>query len=455
MLLQKRVQAGDLASHLYNTWLVQLVKAGEPLGLELVPQYSNVLFDWCLEGLWHFGGPAVAEKVAVSAAVLAFFWGSFALVSRLSGLSAWASAPVLAMLAYGWIYFQGFFNYYLSCAFGFWAIFFAAGPARVRTLAAPALALSAVGHLLGAAVASGLVAHLLIRNTAGSKWRARLLSVEMLGLALASVVAGVCFEGRWDAWRFLHLSGATPFLLRPEYILPAILVLAAWLAAGAQAWRQRDSAWLRGPAAELVVLAAAALLLLPASIQWPGTRHPLNFIDWRLAAWFALLLQALLCPRLPSRWIAVIASLAAAPYFALFAADARRLNGMEEEFHQAVRRAPPRSRVISLVTGLPEGRNPINHMIDRACIGHCFSYANYEPATAQFRLRARPDSPTNLASSADLKALQAGGYRIRSRDLPLFAVQRRPGVRFGLELRPLAPGEEVRREPVALSSGPF
>ena len=29
------------------------------------------------------------------------------------------------------------------------------------------------------------------------------------------------------------------------------------------------------------------------------------------------------------------------------------------------------------------------HVIDRACIGHCFSYANYEPATAQFRVRVR------------------------------------------------------------------
>jgi len=34
------------------------VKSGEPLGLEIVPQYSNVLFDWWLEGLWRIGGPA-------------------------------------------------------------------------------------------------------------------------------------------------------------------------------------------------------------------------------------------------------------------------------------------------------------------------------------------------------------------------------------------------------------
>ena len=58
VLLQERVQAEDLPSHLYNTWLVLRVKSGEPLGLEIVPQYSNVLFDWWLEGLWRIGGPA-------------------------------------------------------------------------------------------------------------------------------------------------------------------------------------------------------------------------------------------------------------------------------------------------------------------------------------------------------------------------------------------------------------
>ncbi|MCS7042117.1 MAG: hypothetical protein NZR01_04940, partial [Bryobacteraceae bacterium] len=100
-LLQPRIQAGDLSSHLYNTWLVLLVKSGEPLGLEIVPQYSNVLFDWWLEGFWRAGGPALAEKSSVAGAVLLFFWGGFSMISRLVGRTVWAAAPLLAMLAYG------------------------------------------------------------------------------------------------------------------------------------------------------------------------------------------------------------------------------------------------------------------------------------------------------------------------------------------------------------------
>jgi len=30
----------------------------------------------------------------------------------------------------------------------------------------------------------------------------------------------------------------------------------------------------------------------------------------------------------------------------------------------------------------------IAHSVDRACIGHCFSYSNYEPSSGQFRVRA-------------------------------------------------------------------
>ena len=35
----------------------------------------------------------------------------------------------------------------------------------------------------------------------------------------------------------------------------------------------------------------------------------------------------------------------------------------------------------------------VTHMIDRACLGRCFSYANYEPSTAQFRIRTRGRKP--------------------------------------------------------------
>ena len=60
--------------------------------------------------------------------------------------------------------------------------------------------------------------------------------------------------------------------------------------------------------------------------------------------------------------------------------------------------------------------------MDRACIGHCFSYANYEPSSGQFRIRARPGSPVAAASDDDSEDMQAGEYEVQEEDLPMMEI---------------------------------
>src|SRR4029077_18189256 len=59
------MQAGDLASHVYNAWLAQLVGEGKAPGIYLVWQWNNVLFDLMLLKLGEVFGFAAAEKIAV------------------------------------------------------------------------------------------------------------------------------------------------------------------------------------------------------------------------------------------------------------------------------------------------------------------------------------------------------------------------------------------------------
>jgi len=59
-------------------------------------------------------------------------------------------------------------------------------------------------------------------------------------------------------------------------------------------------------------------------------------------------------------------------------------------------------------------------MIDRVCIGHCYSYANYEPGTAQFRVRAVGESPLVVSTYDDSWKMQTGTYVVKPRDLPLY-----------------------------------
>src|SRR6185369_2386049 len=73
---QRRIQAGDLASHIYNSWLAQQIELGNTPGLVIAPVFTNVLFDLILGGLFRIAGPDAAQRVAVSIAALIFFWGA-------------------------------------------------------------------------------------------------------------------------------------------------------------------------------------------------------------------------------------------------------------------------------------------------------------------------------------------------------------------------------------------
>src|SRR5437763_1344621 len=74
---QSRLQMGDLESHLYNAWLAQLIETGRTAGLAIVPQKTNVLFDWILSALFRAFGAGPAQRISVAFSVLVFAWGAF------------------------------------------------------------------------------------------------------------------------------------------------------------------------------------------------------------------------------------------------------------------------------------------------------------------------------------------------------------------------------------------
>src|SRR5437867_8404189 len=119
---QQRIQAGDLSSHIYNAWLAQQIEQGNAPGLSIVHQWTNILFDLILSGLFQKFGAEAAQRIAVSGAVLIFFWGAFALIRAVNGRPPWFLTPCLAMLAYGSTFHSGLFNFYLSAVLGLWAM---------------------------------------------------------------------------------------------------------------------------------------------------------------------------------------------------------------------------------------------------------------------------------------------------------------------------------------------
>jgi hypothetical protein len=111
-------RAGDLGSHVYNAWLAQLIQHGQaPDGC-----FITNFVDSLLSGLATIFGLHAAEILSVAIAVLIFFWGAFALVAVASKRAPWFLAPAIAMVAYGWTFEMGFFNYYISLGLSFFAL---------------------------------------------------------------------------------------------------------------------------------------------------------------------------------------------------------------------------------------------------------------------------------------------------------------------------------------------
>src|SRR5215470_15091005 len=116
------IQAGDLGSHVYNAWLAQQAERHEISGVIVVRQWNNVLFDLILLHAANLFGFLAAERLAVSLAVLVFFWGAFAFLASVSGRAPWLLTPLLITLAYGYTFHMGFMNYYLSIGLAFFGL---------------------------------------------------------------------------------------------------------------------------------------------------------------------------------------------------------------------------------------------------------------------------------------------------------------------------------------------
>lgn len=81
------------------------------------------------------------------------------------------------------------------------------------------------------------------------------------------------------------------------------------------------------------------------------------------------------------------------------------------------------------------------HIVDRASIGHAFSYNNYEPSTGQFRVRASPGNPFVAAGFTIADKLQTGQYLVRPQDLPMVEIYQCDLTLTRLCMRELAAGE--------------
>ena len=444
----RNIEAGDLGSHLYNAWLAQLIQRGEAPGLWIAHQWTNVLFDFLLSGLGSIFGLRAAEKIAVSLAVLIFFWGTFALVCAATRRAPWFLLPLMAMISYGWTFELGFFNYYISLGLSFFGIaIFWRGTARERLASLALVPLAFLAHPLGAIWLVGAAIYLCAWENAPNRFR---LGVLMAAIAM---LVGLHF---YLAHHYIMdppdeplyiFTGADQFLLfGKRYAIPAIaaglFVLIVFATDGAR--RRRDAAfwkYYRLPV-ELLLVVAVAVVALPDGIHLPQYPAAVALLTERLTSITAVLLCCLLGAARPRRWHLIGFGAIALVFFSFLYHDTAIISRMESSAERLVRTVPRDQRVMATIGTFPGSRVLIQHIVDRACIGHCFSFGNYEPATQQFRVRAQPGNPYVMANDQDTASMEEGYYSVKPQDVPAWQVYQCSLVGTDLCIRPLGPGED-------------
>jgi hypothetical protein len=421
---QSRIQAGDLSSHIYNAWLAQAIEAGKTTGLVVARQTTNVLFDLMLSALLRTFGASAAQRIAVAISVLVFAWGSFAFVSTVAGRRAWNLLPAIAILAYGWTFHIGFFNFYLSLGLCFFALALAWNwtPQRIAA-AAVLLALAYVAHGLAVAWAVALLVYRWVALRLDERTRPRLLAGAFAAILLLAFVLGQKAQTRRSPQQLIAITaGDQAWIYDGKYLAVLLGLLLVWTVLFVRLLRQTGARRLFAEVPfHFCVLTAAGIFLLPTGIAIPGYKHVLTFIAERMSLALGICYCALLGGVRPPAFLRYVLPACMLLFFAFVYRDDRLLNRLEDRMQAAV--APLKDQRVASGIDDPYLRiNAVTHMIDRACVGVCYSYANYEPSTGQFRVRAESPNPFVAYTYADSWQLQTGAYLVKPQDVPLFQV---------------------------------
>ena len=422
---QSRLQLGDLSSHIYNAWLAQLIESGRAPGLAIVPQTTNVLFDLMLSGLFKTLGAEAAQRISVSLAVLTFVWGAFAFVSVVSGRRAWGLMPAIAMLAYGWVLHMGLFDFYVSLGLCFWALALAWEwkPRRVAA-AVPVLIVAYVAHGLPVAWTVALLAYLWLARRMTPPKRAILMAASLAAMVAARAVVTGMMPYIWLPQQIVMITGTDQlWVFDGKYLVPFLGLLLVSVLLFVRLLRASGARnVVSGLPFQIGVLSAAGVFIVPTRLQIPGYNHALVYIAERMSLAVGICLCALLAAAPMRAYHRYAMGVVALLFFGFLYRDEGALNAFEDRMTRLVSQLPPGQRVVSAINDPTLRINALTHMIDRACLGRCYSYANYEPSTAQFRIRAVAENPIVVSTYGDSSSLQDGSYVVKQRDLPLYQV---------------------------------
>jgi len=425
---QDHIQAGDLSSHLYNAWLAGQIDSGAVKGLTVVPQYTNILTDWIFERLIYRNSPAAVERLVSAAAALIFFWGAFYAVEMTTGRRPWLFSPLLAMFTYGLVFHFGFLNFYLSVGLCLWILGLCWNFLPKKVLAAGPLAILAfMAHVLPVAWVASVLAYLYIVRRIPTPWR---IAAPLGGVAILAAVRSFLishYPYRWSSDQALSLSGIGGMigveqfrLYDLKYLIVSCTVLIVLVILFLERLDLGDM--LTDPIVHIWSLHVVALALMPSAFQLPQYKQMFAYIPQRISLLAGILFIMMVGRARYGRGITRFTAFIATVFFTCLYLDGLAFNRVENEVAGLVAKLPPGQRVVAALFDSGTYINPIAHIADRACIGHCFSYGNYEPASQQFRIRVTGPNRVVASDMQVVQEIEEGQHTVTPTEEPLYSV---------------------------------
>jgi hypothetical protein len=350
------------------------------------------------------------------------------------------------MLAHGWVFHMGFMNFYLSAGLAFWAFALLWKPRSWAALGAlplvilPLIVLAWFAHPLPVAWLLGVMAYTCVAQRIPPRARPILTFASLAALVILRTFLLTHFATRWTAEQGISMTGADQLDVFESKYQPLVFgLLVIWFSLFVGLWRRKGPARLLfGIPFQLCVIVAAAVLLLPGAVLLPGYDHPLRYVSERMSLIVAVSVCTFVGQVAPGKREKAAIAVLMGLFFSFLYVDTRRLNYVEGLLEQSVAQLPYGTRVVSALCDQRGDVNLVGHTLDRACIGRCFGYANYEPSSKAFRVRVEGESTVVVTTDAESGALQLGTYVVKPRDLPLAQIYLRG--RY-MDLRWLKAGE--------------
>ena len=431
-----QIESFDLCSHIYNAWLARLISEQRVPGLYMVHQSTNILFDNLLTLLMKQFGSVLAQRIAVSASVLLFFWSSFTFIAVFSGRRPWFLVPFLAILSYGRIFHYGFFNFYISLAFSLLGLasFWKRSPWSY-VLFILTMILSWTAHPLPALWALAIAVYVYAARNRTRKVRIALLCSTALGVLMVGLYERIRFPNSAGSYQgmfrtLLGITGLDQILAFDRrfsifsYRFVEMGMILVFMLLFFQRLRREKKVVFDIPA-QLYVLTTFAALALPSyKFYFPEAfKNSLGFISERFSLVASVLACVVVAGTNPKQWQRGLLLVLAIMFFLVVYQDERSLVELEEKVTALVNPLPPLQRVAAMLhfPGVAEDGFTEN-LVDRACVSRCYSYGNYEASTLQFRIRAARNNPYILAEAEESGRLARGTYLVQPRDLPLYQI---------------------------------